>query len=51
MLLDEATSALDTETELSLLDAIRGMTTKTCILVSHKQAAFDICDRVCYITK
>lgn len=51
MLLDEATSALDTETELALLAAIRRMTTKTCILVSHKQAAFDICDRVCYITK
>ena len=51
MLLDEATSALDTETELALLNAIRNMTDKTCILVSHKQAAFDICDRVCYIKK
>lgn len=51
MLLDEATSALDTDTELKLLNAIRKMTTKTCIIVSHKQAAFDICDRVCYIKK
>ncbi|MBQ7793003.1 MAG: ABC transporter ATP-binding protein [Clostridia bacterium] len=51
LLLDESTSALDSETELALLGAIRSMTDKTCIIVSHKQAAFDICDSVCYVTK
>ena len=51
LLLDESTSALDSQTEKSLLSAIREMTDKTCIIVSHKQAAFDICDKVVYIEK
>ncbi len=51
LLLDESTSALDSQTELNLLKAIREMTDKTCIIVSHKQAAFDICDSVIYIEK
>lgn len=51
LLLDESTSALDSETEQLLLSAIRRMTDKTCIIVSHKQAAFDICDKVIYIEK
>lgn len=51
LLLDESTSALDSETESALLDAIRTMTDKTCIIVSHRQAAFEICDKVCEIAK
>lgn len=51
LLLDESTSALDSQTEAALLQAVRGMTDKTCIIVSHKQAAFDICDKVVYINK
>lgn len=51
LLLDESTSALDSQTELNLLKAIREMTDKTCIIVSHKQAAFNICDSVIYIEK
>lgn len=51
LLLDESTSALDSQTEKQLLSAIREMTDKTCIIVSHKQAAFDMCDRVIYIEK
>ncbi len=51
LLLDESTSALDSVTEKALLSAIRNMTDKTCIIVSHKQAAFDICDKVIYIEK
>lgn len=51
LLLDESTSALDSQTELNLLSSIREMTDKTCIIVSHKQAAFDICDSVIYIEK
>lgn len=51
LLLDESTSALDSVTEKALLAAIREMTDKTCIIVSHKQAAFDICDKVIYVEK
>lgn len=51
LLLDESTSALDSATEAELLRAIREMTDKTCIIISHKQAAFDICDHVEYINK
>ncbi len=51
LLLDESTSALDSVTEKALLTAIREMTDKTCIIVSHKQAAFDICDKVIYVEK
>ncbi len=51
LLLDESTSALDSKTEAELLGAIKGMTDKTVIIVSHKQAAFDVCDKVVYVTK
>lgn len=51
LLLDESTSALDSKTEADLLTTIRELTDKTCIIVSHKQAAFDICDKVVYVTK
>lgn len=51
LLLDESTSALDSKTEAELLEAIKGMTDKTVIIVSHKQAAFDVCDKVVYVTK
>ena len=51
LLLDESTSALDSDTEAALLKAIREMTDKTCIIISHKQAAFDICDHIEYVVK
>lgn len=51
LLLDESTSALDSETEAKLLESIKNMTDKTCIIVSHRKAAFEICDKVCNITK
>ncbi len=51
LLLDESTSALDGETEKALLKAIREMTDKTCIIISHKQAAFEMCDHAEYIKK
>ena len=44
LLLDESTSALDSDTEAELLKSLKDMTDKTCIIVSHKQAALDICD-------
>lgn len=51
LLLDESTSALDSKTEAELLKAIKNMTDKTVIIVSHKQAAFDVCDKVIYVEK
>lgn len=44
ILLDEATSALDEATELQLLHHLRALNDKTCILISHKKAAEQICD-------
>ena len=49
ILLDEATSALDEATEERLLQNIRAMKDKTCIIISHKRAAFDICNKKVYI--
>ncbi|MDD3766561.1 MAG: ABC transporter ATP-binding protein, partial [Eubacteriales bacterium] len=43
ILLDEATSALDEETEKVLLQNIKNMKEKTCIIVSHRKAVFEIC--------
>ncbi len=45
MLLDEATSALDEETEKRFLENLKELETKTCIIVSHKKAALDICNK------
>ncbi len=49
ILLDEATSALDEETEAKLLQNIRSMKDKTCIIISHKRAAFEVCNKHIYI--
>ncbi|MBP3359556.1 MAG: ABC transporter ATP-binding protein [Clostridia bacterium] len=46
LLLDESTSALDEKTEIMLLETLKTLTDKTCILISHKKAAFDFCDKV-----
>lgn len=45
LLFDEATSALDEQTEAKLLENIKNMTDKTCIIVTHRKAALDICNR------
>lgn len=45
LLLDEATSALDEATEKRLLQNLRSMQNKTCIFISHKKAALEICDK------
>ena len=45
LLLDEATSALDEETEANVLKNISMMHDKTVIIVTHRRAALDICDR------
>ncbi len=46
LLLDEATSALDGGTEAKFLSAIKNLTDKTCILVTHRSAALAIADSV-----
>lgn len=45
LLLDEATSALDEETEARLLQNIRALQNKTCLIISHKKAAYAVCTR------
>ncbi len=49
LLLDEATSALDEKTEAKLLKNISKMRDKTCIIVTHRRAALDICDYTLHI--
>ena len=44
LLLDESTSALDEETEAKLLYNLSRMKEKTCLIVTHRKAALDICD-------
>ncbi len=45
LLLDEATSALDEETEKRFLTNLRELENRTCIIVSHKKAALEICNK------
>jgi len=44
LLLDECTSALDVETEALVLQRLRELKNKTCIAVTHRPAAENICD-------
>lgn len=46
LMLDEATSALDENTERRLLQNLRSMTDMTVMIVTHRPAALEICDRV-----
>ena len=46
LILDEATSALDPETEVNVLKAVRALPTKpTCIIITHRPSALNICNR------
>lgn len=45
LLLDEATSALDAETERHVLERIKGFKQKTCIIITHKAAALEVCNK------
>lgn len=45
LLLDEATSALDEATEYALLQNLRRMSDRTCLLVTHRKQALEACDR------
>ena len=46
LLLDEATASLDERTEEQVLRNLRKLHDKTCICISHRPAALEICDRV-----
>lgn len=45
LMLDEATSALDGETEQALLANLRKMTDRTVLIITHRPAALEVCDR------
>ncbi len=51
LLLDEATSALDSVTERRVLENIKSLAGRMCIIISHKQTVFDMCDEVIRIEK
>ena len=52
LILDEATSALDPETEVSVLKAVRALPTKpTCIIITHRPSALNICNRIMKLEK
>lgn len=46
LLLDECTSALDAETEHKVLQRIRELPDRTCISVTHRPAAVELCDHI-----
>lgn len=51
LLLDEATSALDEQTEARFLNRLREIDGVTCLIITHKRAALDICDRCIHIAE
>lgn len=52
LILDEATSSLDPDTELNVLNAIRGLKHKpTCIIITHRPSALNICNRIIKLEK
>lgn len=46
LLLDESTSALDEKTERQLIENLRNMTDRTVIIVTHRPATLEICDKI-----
>lgn len=49
MILDECSSALDDQTELQLIHNLRQMTDHTVIIITHRPAALNICDKIYHI--
>lgn len=46
LLLDEATSALDEYNEKGLIENIKKLNDKTCIIISHRHRTIEMCDRI-----
>lgn len=51
LLLDEATSALDAPTEEQLLKNLRSMTDRTVLIITHREAVLDYCDKHIHFEK
>ncbi len=51
LLFDEATSSLDEETEHLILQRLKELTDKTVLIVTHRPAALDICNRIFEVTE
>ena len=52
LILDEATSALDPETEVKVLKSIKSLNPKpTCIIITHRPSALNICNRIIKLEK
>lgn len=52
LILDEATSSLDPETEINVLKAVKSLPRKpTCIIITHRPSALNICNRIVKLTK
>lgn len=50
MLLDEATSALDEKTERKVLENLKALSDVTVLIVTHKKAALEVCDKKIELT-
>ena len=46
LMLDEATSALDENTERQVLDNLKAMTDVTVVIITHRPAALQICNKI-----
>ncbi|MCX7710872.1 MAG: ABC transporter ATP-binding protein/permease, partial [Clostridia bacterium] len=47
LILDEATSALDIHTEKGILQSVKKLgASRTCIIITHRPTAYEVCDRV-----
>ena len=52
LILDEATASLDPETEVNVLKAVRALPSKpTCIIITHRPSALNICNRIMKLEK
>ncbi len=52
LILDEVTSSLDIDTELNVLNSIKELNHHpTCIIITHRQSALAICDRIFKLEK
>lgn len=50
LLLDEATSALDPVTEATVLENLKNLDSKTCMIVTHRRQALGVCNKKWEIT-
>lgn len=50
LLLDEATSALDPVTEATVLENLKNLDSKTCLIVTHRRQALGVCNKKWEIT-